>query len=187
MRGLPSLVLVFLCLLAGQSPAATGVVGGVSSSDQVDDGDGTAPDVVIETTRSGTPGNDRLTGTPGDDRMDGKGGNDTLDGLGGPDELFGGLGRDVLRGGTGNDLLFGGAGNDILDGGPGNDKLSGQAGDDRVTGGNGRDTLDGGAGNDTLNARDRQKDIVKCGSGRKDVATVDKIDKVSGCEKVNRR
>lgn len=152
-----------------------------------DDGDGTAPDVVITTTRNGTPGNDKLTGTPRDDRMDGKGGNDTLDGLGGPDELFGGLGRDILRGGTGNDLLFGGAGNDILDGGPGNDKLFGQAGSDRLTGGKGRDTLDGGAGNDTLNARDRTKDTVKCGSGRKDTATVDRIDKVSGCERVKRR
>ena len=45
--------------------------------------------------------------------------------------------------------------------------------------------LNGGTGNDTLFARDGQRDLVLCGPGR-DVAYVDRKDKVSGCEVIRR-
>jgi Ca2+-binding RTX toxin-like protein len=73
-------------------------------------------------------------------------------------------------------VLLGGKGNDVLSGGPGNDVLDG---------GTGLDRLYGGPGNDTLRARDGQRDVVDCGPGR-DAATVDRLDRVSGCEIVRR-
>ena len=162
-----------------------------------------APDLVFETTRNGTAGNDRMNGTSGNDRIDGKAGNDVIRGLGGADVLFGSGGRDTLLGGTGLDTLFGGLGNDTLDGGSdndilnggpgndalrggsGNDRLNGQGGNDRLDGGRGRDRLSGGAGRDAINAADGQRDTVSCGSGR-DSARVDEVDRVSGCESVRR-
>jgi hypothetical protein len=39
---------------------------------------------------------------------------------------------------------------------------------------------------DTINARNGKNETVDCGLGKKDVATVDKKDKVKGCEKVKR-
>jgi Ca2+-binding RTX toxin-like protein len=65
-------------------------------------------------------------------------------------------------------VLFGGRGNDLLDGGRGCDRLY------------------GGPGNDTLRARDGQQDVVDCGPGF-DVAHVDRVDRVSACERVLRR
>jgi len=106
-----------------------------------------------------TPASSTKTGTANADRLVGTNGNDTLNGLGGNDRLIGG---------KGNDTLLGGNGNDDLDGGPGLDRLL------------------GGAGNDTLHARDGQRDVVNCGSGRKDLAFVDRFDVVTGCEKVKR-
>jgi hypothetical protein len=44
----------------------------------------------------------------------------------------------------------------------------------------------GGSGNDSINARNGKKETVNCGAGNKDFATVDKADKVKGCEKVKR-
>jgi Ca2+-binding RTX toxin-like protein len=98
----------------------------------------------------------------------GTGGNDTIDGGAGNDKLYGGVGDDVLSGGKGNDSLYGGRGNDKLTGGPGVNKYS------------------GGDGNDSINARNGKKETVDCGAGKKDSATVDKRDKVNGCEKVRR-
>jgi hypothetical protein len=55
-------------------------------------------------------------------------------------------------------------------------------------GGPGADTLSGGKDNDTILARDGRRDVVRCGTGRKDRATVDRGDRVSGdCESVSRR
>jgi Ca2+-binding RTX toxin-like protein len=65
-------------------------------------------------------------------------------------------------------VLFGGIGNDVLYGGAGSDRLY------------------GGPGNDTLRARDGQRDVVDCGPGR-DIAYVDRIDRVSACERIVRR
>jgi Ca2+-binding RTX toxin-like protein len=152
-----------------------------------------------------TSGNDDLTGTAGIDIVDGGKGNDTIDGAAGNDKLSGGAGKDTLigglgkdtlkggdgddklSGGDGDDTLDGGAGNDKLDGGAGNDKLSGGTGNDKLTGGTGTDKFAGGAGNDTLNAKDGRKETVDCGTGTKDRATVDKSDKVKGCESVKRQ
>jgi hypothetical protein len=92
------------------------------------------------------------------------------------DDLLGGAGPDRLSGGPGADCLGGGPGRDILRGGPGADLL---------TGGAARDVLVGGPGNDRLLARDGRRDLVVCGPGR-DRATVDAVDRASGCERVLR-
>jgi hypothetical protein len=149
-----------------------------------------------------TTGNDTLTGDAGDNVICGLLGNDTLNGLAGNDTLWGDAcndktkpvvgaaaakdGNDKLNGGDGNDKLYGAGGNDVLSGGKGNDKLYGGGGDDKLTGGPGVNTYSGGAGNDTLNAQNGKKETVDCGPGKKDKATVDKHDKVKGCEKVKR-
>jgi hypothetical protein len=83
------------------------------------------------------------------------------------DSLRGTARADRLYGRGGDDRLFGGAGNDLLVGGPGADRLW------------------GGPGRDRLLARDRAPDIVVCGPGR-DLAVVDAVDLVAGCETVRR-
>lgn len=133
----------------------------------------------------GGSGNDRLAGGDGVDRLTGGPGTDRLDGGAGNDRLFGSEGADTLLGGIGGDLLDGGVGNDVLSGGSGNDLLTGGLGNDRVTGGAGADRISGGAGNDTINARDGVRENVSCGPGR-DTATVDRRDRVTGCERVLR-
>jgi hypothetical protein len=121
-----------------------------------------------ERRQAGTAGADRLTGGAGGDTLVGGRGNDRLSGLGGDDCLDGGAGNDVLNGGPGNDVLNGGPGADTLDGGPG------------------ADTLAGGPGRDVIVARDGVRDRISCGSGR-DTARVDRVDRVSGCERVRKR
>src|SRR3954464_8559853 len=159
---------------------------------------------------NGTPGADLLCGLFGNDTINGLAGNDTLWG-----DACGKLarasaagvlrdGNDTISGGDGNDALYGAGGNDSLRGGKGNDKLSGGAGDDTLKGEAGRDTLDGsagndkldggasagsllgGAGNDSITARNRKRDTVDCGAGRRDSAIVDRADRVRRCEKVRR-
>ena len=116
-------------------------------------------------------------GTDGNDKLNGGDGNDTLFGAGGKDTLRGGKGRDKLFGGDGNDTLAGEDGKDALDGGRGNDKL---------TGGRDVNSYRGGAGNDTVNAKNGKRETIDCGAGTRDSATVDKADRVRGCEKVKR-
>jgi CSLREA domain-containing protein len=94
--------------------------------------------------------------------------------------------RNVLRGTAGPDLLRGLAGNDTLSGLGGDDCLDGGSGNDVLTGGGGRDKLVGGVGSDVINAADHHKDTIDCGKGR-DRATVDRIDRVKGCERVKRK
>jgi Ca2+-binding RTX toxin-like protein len=121
-----------------------------------------------------------ITGSSGADTICGFGGNDAIDGLGGNDTVFGdgcGATAAAAAGTGGNDTLNGGKGNDTLYGGPGNDTLNG---------GPGRNTYYGGPGNDTINARNGRNEIVDCGPGKKDHATVDKHDKTRRCEKVTR-
>ena len=55
-----------------------------------------------------------------------------------------------------------------------------------LVGGRGKDKLFGGAGNDTLDARDGKRDTVDCGAGRRDLARVDRRDRVRRCERVKR-
>ena len=84
------------------------------------------------------------------------------------------------------DLLRGLGGNDTLNGKAGADKLYGGAGNDTITGGPGRDLLDGGPGADRINARDGQKDTVRCGTGR-DTVGADRLDAIApDCEIVKR-
>jgi Ca2+-binding RTX toxin-like protein len=119
----------------------------------------------------------RLTGTTAGDKLVGGKANDTLTGLAGDDCLDGREGDDKLDGGDGNDKLTGGKGKDRLDGGAGNDTL---------IGGPDKNTYSAGTGNDSVNAANKIVETVNCGAGR-DSATVDKKDKVRGCERVKRR
>lgn len=75
-----------------------------------------------------------------------------------------------------------------LGGGNGNDALHGAGGkgNDKLTGGKDVNKYKGGAGNDVLNAWNGKKETVDCGRGKKDQATVDRADKVKGCERVAR-
>jgi hypothetical protein len=158
-----------------------------------------------------TDGNDRLSGTDAGETICGLLGADIIDAMGGDDIVFGDAcsvktrsgsfravagGDDSLDGGAGDDSLYGAGGADKIAGGDGNDNLFGGGGKDRLNGGNNNDKLNGGAGansykggagNDAIVARNRATETVNCGSGRKDSATVDKADKVKGCEKVRRR
>jgi hypothetical protein len=131
-----------------------------------------------------TNGNDRLTGTAGRNVICGLGGDDVINGFGGNDTLWGDAcgakSRTVFAAAAAK------AGNDTLNGGKGNDKLYGGKGNDKLNGGPGANIYSGGPGNDTINARNGRKETVDCGSGKKDVATVDKRDKTKGCEKVKR-
>ena len=110
--------------------------------------------------QTGTRGRDTLRGTSAGDKLNGRGGNDRLVGL---------------------------AGNDCLLGGPGRDRLDGGRGRDFLNGGPGADNLIGGAGNDRISARNGVAEVVNCGPGRRDRATVDRSDRVRGCEIVRRR
>ena len=112
---------------------------------------------------------------------------DTLTGSAFGDTLRGLAGNDVLSGLAGHDCLSGGAGNDRLTGGPGNDMLTGGTGNDTLTGGTGNDKFDGGPGNDTINSRDKRRETIRCGTGKKDRVTADRIDRLIGCDQVRRR
>jgi Ca2+-binding RTX toxin-like protein len=159
---------------------------------------------------NGTAGADRICGQLGNDVIKALAGNDVVfgdlcgakarlaaaqAGAGGKDTLYGGTGNDTVYGAGGADKLFGEAGNDKLFGGDGNDSLSGGAGKDTLDGGKGNDkltpgadtnTVKGGTGDDTVSARNGKKDTIDCGAGKKDAATVDRVDRVKGCEKVKR-
>ena len=127
--------------------------------------------------RIGTAAGDSLVGT-----LEG----DTLNGLAGADSLFGSGGPDCLNGGAGDDWLSGGDGDDVLRGAGGADVLLGGAGSDDVGAGAGKSlVIRAGAGNDKVNAKNRKREFVDCGAGR-DVATVDKRDRLRGCEKRKR-
>jgi hypothetical protein len=179
---------------APRDPAIPGPFGSTNGADVLS-GDALANTIcglLGDDTINGLGGSDTLYGdacnkkaklasaqipTDGNDKLNGGDGNDSLYGAGGKDTLKGGKGRDKLFGGDGNDTLSGEDGKDALDGGRGNDKLSG---------GKDVNTYKGGDGNDTVNAKNGKKETVDCGKGTKDSATVDKVDKVKGCEKVKR-
>ncbi len=106
-------------------------------------------------------------------------------GDGGRNRILGTVGGDRIHGGAGPDWLAGAKGRDCLAGGPGDDRIRGGAGDDRLVGGRGHDRLFGRAGNDEIRARDGVRDWVRCGAGN-DLAVVDRLDRVRGCERVKR-
>ncbi len=100
-----------------------------------------------------------------------------------------------VDGGAGNDkitvrvrtrvIIKGGSGNDILVGGPGRTTIEGGAGNDRITAGSGVTTIKAGPGNDRIFSRNGKVDTIDGGPGR-DVATVDRRDKVKNVERVIR-
>jgi Ca2+-binding RTX toxin-like protein len=152
---------------------------------------------------NGLAGDDELLGEDGQDRLVGGAGNDTLLGGNLADRLEGGYGADLLIGGSFegdaltqiDDSLSGGPGPDDLRGGPGRNVLHGDTGNDVLRGGPDPDVLFGGPGNDRIFASGDPYgdssgvvlDIVDCGSGRHDIAYVDRRDAVTGCETVHRR
>ncbi len=96
--------------------------------------------------------------------------------LGNGDERFDGTpAADRVAGRRGADRIRGRDGDDCLSGGRGRDRIRGDAGEDRIT---------GGPGSDRLNARDGEADIVRCGEGRHDRATIDDFDVTRKCELV---
>ncbi|MEI2701345.1 MAG: calcium-binding protein [Baekduia sp.] len=142
--------------------------------------------------RAGTELSDKLLGGLGPDILHAGAGNDLLWG----DRSPGPASPDVIRGGAGDDTMYGGGADDIVDGGAGNDMVQGDNGADRLFGGPGadllrpaagRDVVFGGAGPDVVHSEaDGAVDVVDCGPG-KDVAHVDRIDRVRGCESVRYR
>lgn len=132
----------------------------------------------------------RLTGTQIVDTN----GSNSLTGTSGIDLMFGLGGNDVMRGRANRDCLYGGSSNDRLNGGTGGDFLFGGSGADELTDNSGRDSFSGASGTDRINSRDksragrRARDRVRCGSGRRDVALVDRRDIVArDCERIRRR
>ena len=103
---------------------------------------------------------------------------------GGPgnDDIWGTTRNDLLIGGSGRDFLGGAGGSDKLKGGPGDDRLhgqgalEGQAGDDHfwlaVEPFKVRSTVFGGRGNDRVMSRNGLRDVIDCGPGRRDKASV---------------
>ena len=93
--------------------------------------------------------------------------------------------RDVLSGGSGSQSIRGLAGDDSLRGGTGDDCVIGNRGADRLAGGAGIDVLRGARGRDVLLSVDGSSERINCGRGH-DRARVDRVDRVSGCERVRR-
>jgi hypothetical protein len=65
--------------------------------------------------------------------------------------------------------------------------IAGTAKPDRMKGTGGSNKIKALASNDRVNARGGGADRVNCGSGRRDVALVDRTDAVRACEKVKRK
>jgi ABC-2 type transport system ATP-binding protein len=107
-------------------------------------------------------------------------------GTNGKDRIRGTEGPDAIAGGAGRDRLKGRAGDDCLAGQTGGDRLGGGRGEDLLKGGKGSDRISGGASDDILRARGGGRDRVRCGAGR-DLAKVDRADRVRGCERVRRK
>jgi ABC-2 type transport system ATP-binding protein len=107
-------------------------------------------------------------------------------GTNGKDKIRGTEGPDAIAGGRGRDRLKGRGGDDCLAGQTGGDRLGGGAGEDLLKGGKGSDRMSGGKSADELRARGGGRDRVRCGPGR-DLAKVDRSDRVRGCERVRRK
>jgi Ca2+-binding RTX toxin-like protein len=186
------------CAAAAAGPAALTNLVDADAGDTID---GPCGQVLLYTKdyvlSRGTDGPDLLTSSFYPTRVYGLGGDDRL--FGGTSSVSrtdGGPGNDQLEGGG---LMIGGPGDDHFsaapandlpvreDGGPGDDVMVGRYGPDTLTGGPGKDRMSGGAGNDKINARDGERDSVRCGDGSKDRVDADRIDVVArDCERVTR-
>jgi len=178
-------------------------------------GDDTLDGLDGDDTLRGDAGNDNLSGGVGADVVQGEGGDDTLNGGPGPDQLLGGPGRDAVAYSTEPDVsvrlhagsaatglpddrdridqienVRGGAQGDTVTGSTGANDLDGRSGEDYLDGLRGVDGLDGGRGADVVVARDGTSDQpVSCGRGR-DLAIIDRNDRVvrrgsRRCERVD--
>lgn len=177
-----------------------------------DDLAGGPEDVVVGLGGNDSLGGGTVCGGAGDDSLYGSWRvSSNLDGGDGDDILRGGLGAsDVLLGGAGNDYLADtddtdwedmyDPGTDVMKGGPGDDRIISTSGRNRIYGNAGNDYLvdythvrtviSGGAGNDTINStgdnygtNPYEPDSVAGDAGR-DTATANRIDKLSGTERV---
>jgi Ca2+-binding RTX toxin-like protein len=159
--------------------------------------------VTFPTQQSGAAGNDILRGGADADFFFDEAGADTYAGGDGFDGIQYGLGApvNVSLDGVANDGLAGegdnvgtdiedvfsfGTGPDTVTGNASSNLLQGGTGADQIDGGPGNDSLLGGSGDDTLRARDGFSDRVSCDAGNADIAVVDTLDTVSGCETVQR-
>jgi hypothetical protein len=145
------------------------------------------------TAASAAPGcGDLIRGTPASERLVVSAAAKHVLGMAGDDRITGGPGRDCLEGGPGRDRVSGKAGADVLSGGTGIDELIGGGGSDRITDAptayafgilkSGNNRIAAGPGADVIDVANARRDIVHCGSGR-DRATVDRMDKLIGCER----
>jgi hypothetical protein len=134
----------------------------------------------------GTDGPDRLIGTHGSERIDGGRGDDRIKARRGDDCVRGQGGNDRINAGAGADRVNGGRGADRIDAGAGADRIRGGRGADRVNGGRGADRVWAGRGDDRIDARDGERDVIRCGRGR-DRVRADRADVLIGCEVVRRR
>lgn len=81
-----------------------------------------------------------------------------------------------------SDVQHGTEGDDRLTGSAKEDVIWARDGDDELYGDGAPDLILGGAGDDFIEAKDGEADVIACGPG-KDVASVDRIDRVEGdCE-----
>ena len=95
-------------------------------------------------------------------------------------------GNDVITGGPGGDCVLAGPGDDDVRAGSGADQLAGGFGNDRIDAGRGRDRVWGGPGSDRIQVADGRRDTVDCGPGR-DRVVADLADRLTGCERIDRR
>lgn len=94
-----------------------------------------------------------------------------------------------VAGGRGRNMIVGSAGPNRLDGGRGDDVLIGRGGADILAGGSGADAMDGGPGIDALSsdsadrvdARDAERDTIRCFLGPPVLLRVDPIDILRRC------
>ena len=182
------------------SAAGTDTLSGGPGADLVQGeggGDTLAGDAGRDTVQRGE-GADKLSGGPGQDQLGGGSQRDVVDYTTEPDvtvRLDAGTGRSGLPDDRDRidevEDVDGGDQRDTLTGTNGANTLEGARGEDYVDGRRGVDQLDGGPSADVVAARDGARDEpVACGAG-KDLAIVDKRDRVvrrgaGRCEQVDR-
>ena len=93
----------------------------------------------------------------------------------------------TLTGDRCDNEINGNGGDDVIRGNGGDDTLSGDEDDDRLSGAKGADELRGGPGRDKIysGAFDGERDLVFCGAGRRDFASIGEGDRAADdCERV---
>lgn len=122
-------------------------------------------------------------GTDGADGIVGTVFGDVIIAGSGADSIRAGDGQNIIQAQWGDDVVRSGDGPDSIEAGDGDDVVRSGAKRDLVQPGSGRDTVVTGSGNDSIIANDGERDVLDCGTGGRDRATVDAIDSLRGCEK----